>query len=133
VNPYARKEFNERPAEEYIPSNYESQYSKKKLYLNNPGQITTGSVPQLFEEDTKPEILSAEKLRSRIDQEKEKEMMKKLVGLRILKDEKKATVSNITAQGFEMDNYWKITKLFTILDNLDLKKKIKRKLIKIYK
>jgi hypothetical protein len=37
VNPYARKEFNERPAEEYIPTNYESQYSKKKLYLNNFG------------------------------------------------------------------------------------------------
>jgi hypothetical protein len=61
--------------------------------------------------------LSAEKLRSRIDQEKE--TMKKLVDLRIQIDEKNASVSDITAQGFEMDDYWKIAKLFNILDNLD--------------
>jgi predicted transcriptional regulator len=50
----------------------------------------------------------------------QKEMLKKLVDLEIQLDEKKATVSQITEQGFEMDDYWKISKLFSImLDNLD--------------
>jgi hypothetical protein len=45
VNPYARKEFKERPAEKYITTDYTSQYSKKKSYLNNPKQITIESIP----------------------------------------------------------------------------------------
>jgi hypothetical protein len=49
----------------------------------------------------------------------QKEMVKKLVDLKIQLAENKATVSQITEQGFEMHDYWKIAKLFNILDNLD--------------
>jgi hypothetical protein len=95
VEPYKRKAFNQNPPEDYILVKYESSYLKKKLIPINPKQITTESTHQLLQVDTKPEILSVEKLKSRVlssqklssqplsqrvpysDQEKEK--LKKLI------------------------------------------------------
>jgi hypothetical protein len=91
------------------------------LLKNNQGALPQSTpIPtyQLSQLKTKPEILEVD-LTSQVDQQKE--MMKKLVDLKILIDEKKATVSEITEQCFEMDDYWKIAKLFTILDKLDAK------------
>jgi hypothetical protein len=100
---------------------WQKKYISTEILKPQPSDTSLKNNPtlQLSQVDTKPEILSAEKLKSRVDQQKE--TMKKLVDLRILIDEKKATVSEIAEQGFDMDDYWKIAKLFTILDSLDTK------------
>jgi hypothetical protein len=49
------------------------------------------------------------------------------VDLKIQLDEKKVTVSKIIDESFEMDDYWKIAKLFNILDNSDKNERKKHK------
>jgi hypothetical protein len=45
--------------------------------------------------------------------DQEKEMLKKLVDLKIQLAEKKITISKITDQDYDIDDCWKISKLFS--------------------
>jgi hypothetical protein len=142
VDPYKRKAFNQRPPEEYIIPNYPSPYAKK-LILNNPKQITTESTYQLSQVETKPEILSAEKLKSRVlssqnlslqplsqripysDQEKEK--LKKLIDDIWDYRNHRITLEQMNEKGYDSDSVFVVNAIYTALQNLADRSKFQEK------